>query len=397
MSTLNLKPTHKAVRDYYEAIQNFSQLRVSHEGAVSPAFAELLRHSGHQLKWTLVPQYRVKRNGQSIRVDGALVDDFNLVHGYWEAKDTGDDLEKEVKKKFAAGYPRDNIIFQAPDHIIVWQNSQEVFNEDITQPERLVEALRLFLEYQPPAFDEWQKAVEEFKLRVPELAGGLLQLIEKERTSNRRFIQALEDFSNLCRQTINPNISMQAVEEMLIQHMLTERIFRKVFNNPDFAERNIIAHEIEKVISALTSQSFSRDGFLKSLDRFYGAIETTAATIDDYSQKQAFLNTVYEKFFQGFSVKVADTHGIVYTPQPIVNFMVRSVEEILRREFGRSLSDEGVHVIDPFVGTGNFIIRIMREIQRSKLPQKYAEELHCNEVMLLPYYIASNEHRARVL
>ena len=159
-----------------------------------------------------------------------------------------------------------------------------------------------------------------------------------------------------------PNLSRQAVEEMLIQHLLTERMFRNVFNNPDFVRRNAIAAEIEKVIDALASQSFSRAEFLNNLDRFYGAIEATAATIEDYAEKQGFINTVYEKFFQGFSVKVADTHGIVYTPQPIVDFMVRSVEQILQREFGRSLSDEGVHILDPFTGTGNFIIRTMREI-----------------------------------
>ena len=125
------------------------------------------------------------------------------------------------------------------------------------------------------------------------------------------------------------------------------------------------------------------------MDPFYTAIEKTAATITDFSQKQAFLNTVYEQFFQGFSVDIADTHGIVYTPQPIVDFMVKSVEHVLKTEFGRSLSDMGVHIIDPFVGTGNFIVRLMQEIQGRRLPQKYREELHCNEVMLLPYYIAS--------
>ena len=176
---------------------------------------------------------------------------------------------------------------------------------------------------------------------------------------------------------------------MLIQHLLTERIFRSVFNNPGFVERNVIAREIEKVIIALTSQAFSKHEFQQSLDRFYGAIETTAATIEDFSQKQGFLNTVYEKFFQGFSVKVADTRGIVYTPQPIVQFMVKSVQEILRKEFGRSLSDQGVHIIDPFVGTGSFIVRVMREMLKSKLPYKYANEFHCNEVILMPYYIAS--------
>jgi predicted helicase len=88
-------------------------------------------------------------------------------------------------------------------------------------------------------------------------------------------------------------------------------------------------------------------------------------------------------------MKVADTHGIVYTPQPIVNFMVKSVEDILQREFGKSLSDKGVHILDPFVGTGNFIVRVMQEIRKTALPYKYEHELHCNEVMLLPYYIAS--------
>jgi predicted helicase len=103
------------------------------------------------------------------------------------------------------------------------------------------------------------------------------------------------------------------------------------------------------------------------------------------------LNHVYEKFFQGFAVKVADTHGIVYTPQPIVDFIVKSVEAALQRDFNKSLAHEGVHILDPFVGTGNFILRVIREIHAQNpaaLRNKYLNELHCNEVMLLPYYIA---------
>jgi predicted helicase len=176
---------------------------------------------------------------------------------------------------------------------------------------------------------------------------------------------------------------------MLIQHLLTERLFRTIFNNPDFTRRNIIAAEIEKVIDALASQSFSRADFLQKLDRFYLAMEQAAATISDFSQKQQFLNTVYEKFFQGFCVKVADTHGIVYTPPSIVRFMVKSVAEILEKEFGKTLGSKGVHILDPFVGTGNFIVHLMQEIPRIALPHKFAHELHANEIMLLPYYIAS--------
>ena len=117
---------------------------------------------------------------------------------------------------------------------------------------------------------------------------------------------------------------------MLIQHILTGRIFRKIFDVDEFMQRNNIAAEIEEVAIALTSRSFSRDKLLKELDRFYVAIEAAADTIPDFSEKQKCLNTVYEQFFQGFAVERADTPGIVYTPQEIVDFMLASLEEILR-------------------------------------------------------------------
>jgi predicted helicase len=364
-----------------------------HEGAVLSAFQQLLESCGRQFDWTLEQQFAIKRSKkQPIRIDGALVDSYHLPRAYWEAKDSKDDLKKEVQKKFAVGYPKDNIIFQQPDRAILYQDGKLVMDVDITKDQELVDVVRQFFEYRAPAIAQWEKAAEEFGDRVKDHATALLELIRTQEKTNKKFIDAFAAFMQLCRQSINPNLAESAVEEMLIQHLLTERIFRSVFNNPDFAQRNIIAVEIEKVINALTSKHFSRAHFLSSLDRFYGAIEETAATIDDFSQKQDFLNTVYEKFFQGFSTKVADTHGIVYTPQPIVNFMVKSVEEILQREFGKSLVDKSVHILDPFVGTGNFIMRVMREIaeiQKSALPHKYEHELHCNEVMLLPYYIAS--------
>ena len=390
MPTLNLKPTHKPIRAYYESLGRFGQIGVTHETAVRSAFQSLLESCARQFDWTLVLEHAIAlRRNKRIVVDGALIDAFNLPHGYWEAKDIHDDLDAEVERKLAAGYPRDNILFQTPERAILWQNDAPVLDADLTDERRLVETLETFFSHRPAEIAEWERAVAQFKDKVPDIGRGLAALIQRERQTNRRFAAAFADFYEKCRQSINPNLSRAAVEEMLIQHLLTERIFRTVFSNPDFAQRNAIANEIEKVIHALTSQSFSRRDFLASLNRFYVAIEHTAATIDDFSQKQHFLNTVYEQFFQGFSVAVADTHGIVYTPQPIVDFMARSVEQILQTEFGRSPSDAGVHIIDPFVGTGNFIVRMMREIRKTALADKYASELHCNEVMLLPYYIAS--------
>jgi predicted helicase len=391
MSILNLKPTHKILKTFYQEINALSELKIDTEGSVAPAFANLLRHCANQCDFKFVEQYSLNRDGKHpIRTDGTLLDQFELRHGIWEAKDIHDDLPKAIQQKWKAGYPKDNILFQTPHRLVLWQDGREVFNEDITSnPNLLIDGLDLFFSYNPPAYEQWLEAVIAFKDKVKEHGDALLTIIEQELKQNQKFQKAFDRFMQLCLEAINPNLSPNAVKEMLIQHLLTERIFRTVFKNPDFVERNIIAREIETVIMALTSRSFSRHEFLKKLDRFYGAIETTAATISDYAHKQDFLNAIYEKFFQGFAVKVADTHGIVYTPQPIVNFMVQSVKEILQKEFNASLSQEGVRILDPFVGTGNFIVRIMRAISKFHLKDKYLNELHCNEVMLLPYYIAS--------
>ena len=411
MSSLTLKPTHKPIKAYYAALKRFDRLGVTHETAVRSAFQSLLEYCGRQFNLTLVPEHSITVNrNRWIVVDGALIDDFQLSHGYWEAKDIHDDLPAEVLRKFEKGYPRDNILFQTPQRALLWQNGQQTLDVDLNEPMELIGVLETFFSHRPQEYTEWEEAVAQFKDKVPALGDSLAALIQKEREANPHFTTAFEDFYAKCRQSINPNLSEVAVEEMLIQHLLTERIFRTVFSNPDFTDRNIIAREIEAVIKTLTEQAFSRDDFLRSLDRFYLAIERAAATINDFSQKQGFLNTVYEQFFQGFSVEVADTHGVVYTPQPIVDFMVRSVDQILKTEFGNgsgeraaascfesrshrgtapTISDGNVHIIDPFVGTGNFIVRIMREIRPTALADKYATELHCNEVMLLPYYIAS--------
>ena len=390
MPALNLKPGHKVIKDYYHSLEEFDHFGVTHESAVRSAFQTLLEGCGKQRGWKLIPEDSISlgRN-KRIVVDGALIDKFKLPQGYWEAKDIHDDLPKEALRKFEAGYPQTNILFQTPKRAILWQNEQRVLDNDLSNPKQLIETLQTFFSYRPQEYSEWQEAVAQFKDKVPEIGREVAQLIHQERRSNPRFTTVFADFLEKCHASINPNLSEAAVEEMLVQHLLTERIFRRVFNNPDFTDRNVIAREIETVIQALTSQAFNRHEFLSSLDHFYLAIERTAATINNFSQKQHFLNTVYEQFFQGFSVKVADTHGIVYTPQPIVDFMVKSVEQILRNEFDTSLSDEGVHIIDPFVGTGNFIVHIMREIRKTALPDKYVRELHCNEVMLLPYYVAS--------
>ncbi|MEO8613303.1 MAG: type ISP restriction/modification enzyme, partial [Chloroflexota bacterium] len=354
------------------------------------AFETLLRETASEKKWELVTEESIRREGSnSIRYDGTLRDVNRLPHGWWEAKDTSDNLDAEIKKKREKGYRFDNIIFEDTRQAVLFQNNQEVVRADVRQPDKLADLLSRFYSHEIEPFTKFVQAVAYFQNEIPHIAGGIKAKIEAAHKGNKQFQTAFETFMELCRVSLNPNIAPAAVDEMLIQHMLTERLIRKVFDVEEFSRRNVIASEVENVIDALTSQNFNRTEFLGALDRFYTAIEEAADRLATFSEKQDFINHVYERFFQGYSVKVADTHGIVYTPQPIVDFMCAAVEEVLQTEFGKKLGDEGVYVLDPATGTGNFIVNLLRRCSPRTLDNFYRHHLFANEVMLMPYYIAS--------
>ncbi len=239
MPKLNLKPTHKPIRGYYATLQQYHQHDVTHEGAVSAPFETLLNTCARQVGATLIPQYAMHTaTGDRIVIDGAVLNEYGIPIGYWEAKDIDDDLDIAVQQKREAGYPLDNILFQTPERGILIQNGQVALDLDISDSAHLVESLKYLFAYTAPALDNWQTAVTDFRAHVPDLANKLMELIEQRYEMDPAFKKAFADFYEICRTSINPDLSRPAVEEMLIQHILTERIFRTIFERSDFARRN---------------------------------------------------------------------------------------------------------------------------------------------------------------
>ncbi len=386
---VQLSPAHPLIREYHRSLASIRAQGVEHESALRHAFQNLLADSARLHGWNFIAELGAKSGGHLIRPDGTVRDANSLPRGYWEAKDTRDDLARAIERKIRQGYPTNNTIFEDTRRAVLYQNRSPVYEADLSDSRELSDLLFRFYAHEEPEIRRFEEAVEEFEQRVPELARGLAAKIEEAHRHNRPFQEAFSSFFALCQLSLNPNIRREAVDEMLVQHLLTERLFRTIFDNPEFTRRNAIAVEVEHVVEALVSESFSRTEYLKSLDSFYGAIESAARTIHDFSDKQHFLNTVYERFFRGYSVKVADTHGIVYTPQPIVDYMCASVAEALESEFGLSLSSPGVNILDPCTGTGNFIVNLMRRVPQRHLSRMYKDQLFANEVMLMPYYIAA--------
>ena len=261
MSPFPLKATHKPVKAYFEALATFQKHGHTTEGNTRSAFADLLKRPCPTYGWHLVEEYQFKgTNKKPLRADGALVDDLTLVHGLREAKDADDDLTR----KREAGYPLTNILFQSPSRAVLYQGNRIAFNDDITDPEKLVEVLELFFEHKQSHEVDWEEAVTKFAEKIPDLAKGVTEILAKEYDKNATFRENFQSFADLCRQSINPDLNDDAIRKMLVQHLLTERIFHKVFNNQEWLQRH-------------------------------------------------FLNAVYERFLQRFNARQADTLGIVYT------------------------------------------------------------------------------------
>lgn len=387
-----IQPNDPAISYYQSELITLRKQGAKTEGNIRRAFGQLLNKFSKLRGWLLIEEESIKTaKGTTIRLDGVLRDDFGLTYGYWEAKDDQDDLEREIVLKRDKGYPFNNIIFENTVTAILFQDGERALTADLDKPDQIAQLLTRFFSHSIVPFEKFTDAVDNFKHNVAQIGQSLKSKIDEAHRDKRntKFRDAYLDFKQIAEQSLNPNISREAIDEMLIQHLMTERIIRKVFRLDEFATDNVIAGEVEKVIKALTSQSFNRTEFLGRLDLFYQAIEDAADQLATFEEKQTFLNHVYEQFFQGYSVKTADTHGIVYTPIEIVDFMCAAVEEVLKTEFNKDLGEEGVTVIDPCTGTGNFVVNLLNRVDPRYLHDFYKKRLFANEVMLMPYYIAS--------
>ena len=352
-------------------------------------FQSLLDKTAKRRGWTLVPELSTHAGGKRVVPDGTVRDEFRLARGWWEAKDTSDHLATEIQRKLKAGYPSRNIIFEDTQVAVLYQDRAEAGEFLLREPVAVAELLNRFYRHNEADEREFEHAMGEFKNRIPDLAQSLREHIAEAHKRNRRFREAFAGFVQVCRGALNPELTEDKVDEMLIQHLLTERLMRNLFQNPEFTQRNVIAAQVQGVIEALASGSFSTAEFLRRLDPYYSAIERAGANLSHFTEKQDFLNSVYEQFFQKFSPDVADTHGIVYTPREIVDYMCSAVERALKEEFGLTLASPEVVILDPCTGTGNFVVNLIERMPGRALAEAYQKRLFANEVMLLPYYVAS--------
>ena len=388
-------PAYPHIEHYHTELDRFITHGGSdNESSIRRAFANCL-HSyclDHREKLALVDELGASHGN---RPDGTVKDSLRMTRGYWEAKDSRDDLDSEIQIKFNRGYPRDNIIFEDSQTAVLIQNSQEAMRVDMTRPGELHRLIRRFLDYELPDIEEFRKARQQFKADLPTVLGNLREAVQEAEAENSGYQEKAADFLRLCRQSIGPAVSAADVREMVLQHILTQDIFLKVFGEDQFHRENNIAREL----TALEETFFTGEVRRRAVERlraYYGAIGRAADAIADYAEKQQFLKAVYEDFYKAYNPAAADRLGVVYTPNEIVDFIIRGTDHLLQKHFNRRLGDKNVQILDPATGTGTFVTNLINYLAEDsdpdalqRLEHKYRNEIHANEVAILPYYIAN--------
>ncbi len=228
-------------------------------------------------------------------------------------------------------------------------------------------------------FSEYADAIKDFEESLDGIIKKTKKAVSEAARRSKRYKDAAGKLVDTCRRVINDQVTPDDIKDMMVQHVLTYRIFEMVYDEHDFHNTNTVARSLDKLKSLLDL----------NVQADYGTLEIIAESVTDSEQKQEFLKRVYETFYKKYDPKRADREGIVYTPLEVVGFMVNSVDELLSKHFGKKLSDSGVSVLDPAAGTGTFPAQILRKIDPEKIDKKYVDEMFANELYVLPYYIAA--------
>lgn len=272
-------------------------------------------------------------------------------------------------------------------------------DDETTGPEYIQPVLQF------PAAEEWKDSVyakivdkcgnrmywEDWSKDIADIANKHIVLINNLLDgANPDHRKAFDDFIKGLQENLNPEIDEAQAVEMLAQHLVTKPVFDAMFKDSNFTEHNPVSVSMQNILNQLDDHSaFEKER--SGLEKFYDSVRARVKSIDNAAAKQKIILELYDNFFRNAFPRVADRLGIVFTPVPVVDYILRSADAALRLEFGKSLSDEGVSILEPFVGTGTFVTRLLQSglIKPEDLHRKYTQELFANEIVLLSYYIAA--------
>ena len=361
------------------------------EESLKPVFTELLNRCGeHTSNLRVISEQKLMNNKKP---DATIKNNFK-VHGHWEAKSPDKNLKLEKKILIKKGYPFDNLILENSVSCILFQNNKEKIKIENNMWEgnkkAFSELLALFFSYETEDEKKFKKH-KQYLFKKDILKNLILDIHKdvKKLQDNQKYLKKINKLVLECQKFINRNFKKEDAELWLIQHIMTEQIFLKVFDEQQYQEQNKISREIRSIEQEFLGHK--KQKMVEKINQYIKPLAEYGANLDN-ENKQGFLKDFYQVFYQSFDKILAEELGIIYTPTEIVKFMIQGTGALLKKHFNKSISEKNVHILDPATGTGTYITELLHFINQENkdiLKYKYENEIHANEYMVLPYYVAS--------
>ncbi len=312
-------------------------------------------------------------------------DKIDIIHMSAEQDATTAKIEDVSKKNSKKDQKKDDEIVNTAQNIEDPENKKSQAEQMSLQIDDLSQAIKAKIVQKCGTRDYWENWATDIAKIAETHVNKLNSLLVKKNSKERK---VFETFLTEIRDDLNPEISETDAIEMLAQHIITKPVFETLFSGNDFSKENAVSKAIEKVLSQVYKTNIEKENI--SLKNFYSSVRRRAKDIITPKSKTVLLNELYERFFKNAFPLTTQKLGIVYTPVEIVDFMINSINGLLIENFNKKLEDKNIHILDPFTGTGTFITRLLQSglISNKNISNKYLNELHANEVVLLAYYVA---------
>ncbi len=397
-----MKYAHQ-IHQYLDARHQHESDSLTKETNIRSAFHKLIQDiAGKDFK-TIQEQTAKTSSNKTIYYDLALTRD-GMPWGLVEDKDARDNLDTEVLLKNRSQYDFSNMIFENGHEMLLFQDGQEVgrcvfftgmlvkryqnMSADLQAFDKL---LQKFINYIPKGARGYAESLEKFQESVPVLAADILREIDYVFSTDQKFRARFAEYMQSLRLAISEALSEDDVKQMLVQHILTADLFKEILGSDDYVRFNTIARTLDDLAMSLGREFSHR--VATDIRPYYHNLANNIHSMGSGNQFSIeVLRQFYETFYQAYDTKRADTYGIVYTPVQVVDFMVTMADSLLKEHFGKNIYSKNVHVLDPCVGTGSFMVSILEYIAqyaRGELIHKFENELHANELSILAYYIGN--------
>lgn len=393
----------RQINEYLEARHRHEADGLTKETNIRGEFHKLIQAIAGKNFKTITEQTAKTSTNKTIYYDLALLRE-EIPWGLVEDKDARDELDKEVLQKNRSQYDFSNMIFENGHEMILFQDGEEVdrcvfftgslvkrYQGKTVDTEKFDKLLQKFLNYIPQGARGYTESLAKFRQSVPVLAQDILQQIDRALSANSEFHAEFDKYTRSLRQAISETLSEDDMKQMLVQHVLTADLFKEILGSDDYIKFNTVARALDDLAAGLGREFSHR--VATDIRPYYHNLANNIRSMGSGNQFSIeALRQFYETFYKAYDTKRADTYGIVYTPPRVVDFMVTMADSLLKEHFGKNIYSKNVHVLDPCVGTGSFMVSVLEYIAqyaRGELEHKFTHELHANELSILAYYIGN--------